>query len=184
MPMLSAGSPEASSRRSRHCGGLRRTAFLHESGRQWTHYPDDEDEYDEDILEFDPHFDHDAKMEIKLNEQGVNFVGNVEGYLALARMFTFLAQAHLYVRMEENPSPDVNTSYGYGPYHMKYFIRDAFIQNKHYLFTSDALQNIDPEYEQELFFWLSDQIGPEFWVEKMKTSNDLNRGTVSLNKCV
>lgn len=164
--MLSAGSPEASSRRSRHCGGLRRPAFLHESGRRWTHYPDDEDEYDEDILEFDPQFNHDAKMEIKLNEQGVNFVGNVEGYLALARMFTFLAQAHMYVRMEENPSPDVNTSYGYGPYHMKYFIRDAFIQNKQYLFTSDALQDVNPEYEQELFFWPSDQIGPDFWVEK------------------
>lgn len=72
----------------------------------------------------------------------------------------------MYVRMEENPSPDVNTSYGYGPYHMKYFIRDAFIQYKQYLFTSGALQNIDLEYEQELFFWLSDQIGPEFWVEK------------------
>lgn len=125
-----------------------------------------DDEYDEDILEFDPHFNHDAKMEVSLNEAGVNFVGNAEGYLALARMFTYLAQTHMSIRMEENPPPDVNTSYGYGPYHMKDFIRDMFIENKQYLFNLGALQDLDPEYEKELFFWLSDQIGPDFWAEK------------------
>lgn len=133
-----------------------------------TQHNDDEHEekYDEDVLEFDPHFDQDAKMEVNLNESGVNFIGNAEGYLALARMFTFLAQTHMYIRMEENPSHDINTSYGYGPYHMTDYIRDAFIQNKQYLFTPGALQNVNPEYEKELFFWLSDQIGPDFWVEK------------------
>ncbi len=112
-------------------------------------YNDDayDEEHDEDILAFDPHFDHDAKMEINLNEAGVNF----EGYLALARMFTFLAQAHMYVRMEETPSPEVNTSYGYGPYHMTDYIRDVFIQNKQYLFTPGVLQDVNPEYEKELF---------------------------------
>lgn len=131
-------------------------------------YNDDtyDEEQDEDILEFDPHFDHDAKMEINLTEAGVNFVGNAEGYLALARMFTFLAQAHMAVRMEENPPPDVNTSYGYGPYHMADFIREDFIQNKQYIFNPGALQDVHPEEHQELCFWLSDQIGPNFWVSE------------------
>lgn len=131
-------------------------------------YNDDEydEEHDEDILEFDPHFDHDAKMEINLNESGVNFVGNAEGYLALARMFTFLAQTHMSIRMEENPPPDVNTSYGYGPYHMTDFIREDFIQNKQYIFNPGALHDVHPEEHQELFFWLSDQIGPDFWVSE------------------
>ena len=126
-------------------------------------YKDDEydEEHDEDILEFNPHFDHDAKTEINLNESGVNFVGNAEGYLALARMFTFLAQAHMSFRMEENPSPDVNTSYGYSPYHMA-----DFIQNKQYIFDSCVLRDVHPEEHQELFFWLSDQIGPDFWVSE------------------
>lgn len=128
-------------------------------------YEEEEEEYDEDRLDFDPYFSHDAKLEVSLNKSGVNFVGNAEGYLALARMFTYLAQTHMSIRMEENPPPDVNTSYGYGPYHMKDFIRDAFIQNKQYLFNPGALQDIDPEYEKELFFWLSDQIGADFWVK-------------------
>ncbi|MDL5376682.1 hypothetical protein ACNOIU_04670 [Exiguobacterium mexicanum] len=76
-----------------------------------TNQHDDEEEYDEDILEFDPRFSHEAKLEVNLNDSGVNFVGNAEGYLALARMFTFLAETHMSIRMEENPSPDINTSY-------------------------------------------------------------------------
>lgn len=132
----------------------------------------DEEEYNEDFLDFDPYFSEDAKMEVSLNKSGVNFVGNAEGYLALARMFTFLAQTHMSVRMEDNPSPDVNTSYGYGPYHMTDYIRDAFIQNKQYLFNPGALHDVDPEYKKELFFWLSDQIGPNFWVKRDEELND------------
>ncbi|OGX79989.1 MULTISPECIES: hypothetical protein [Exiguobacterium] len=129
------------------------------------HSDDEYEAYDEDRLEFDPYFSHEAKMEVSLNAAGVNFVGNAEGYLALARMFTFLAETHMSIRMEENPSPDINTSYGYGPYHMTDYIRDKFIQNKQYVFDPGALHDSHPEHEKELFFWLSDQIGPDFWVE-------------------
>lgn len=116
--------------------------------------------------DFDPHFSKNAKMEIKVNRDGVSFVGNAEGYLSLSRFFTYLAEVHTSIR-EESPQPEeTNTVRGYGAYHFKDYVTEEKIQQGDYIFRSEPISNLESEdHEQDVLFWLSDVTGPDFWLE-------------------
>lgn len=112
---------------------------------------------------FNPFFSEKARMEVNVNKHGVSFVGNLEGYLAMARFFNFLAEVHMSIR-EEIPGPETNTVYGYGPYHFSHYVTKEAIQESNYIFSPGPIKNLRPsEGTQDVLFWLSDKIGPEFW---------------------
>ncbi|MGO1059207.1 hypothetical protein ACTL32_08780 [Planococcus sp. FY231025] len=116
--------------------------------------------------DFDPHFSKNAKMEIKVNRDGVSFVGNAEGYLSLSRFFTYLAEVHTSIR-EESPQPEeTNTVRGYGAYHFRDYVTEEKIQQGDYIFRPGPISNLESEdHEQDVLFWLSDVTGPDFWLE-------------------
>lgn len=118
------------------------------------------------FYDFDPYFSKKAKMEIKIDEAGVSFVGNSEGYLSLSRFFSYLAEVHTSIR-EESPQPEgTNTVQGYGAYHFKDYVREEKIQQGDYAFNPGPISNLKPEnHEQDVLFWLSDVTGPAFWQE-------------------
>lgn len=112
---------------------------------------------------FNPYFSEKGKMEVNVNEHGVSFVGNLEGYLALARFFNYLAEVHMSIR-EESPTPETNTVYGYGPYQFSHYVTKKAIQQANYIFSPGPIKNLKPsEGSQDILFWLSDVIGPDFW---------------------
>lgn len=121
---------------------------------------------EEIFYDFDPYFSKRAKMEVKIDEVGVSFVGNAEGYLSLSRFFTYLAEVHTSIR-EESPQPEgTNTVRGYGAYHFKDYVKEEKIQQGDYVFTLGLISNLEPEnHEKDVLFWLSDTIGPAFWQE-------------------
>jgi len=128
---------------------------------------------EEEYESFDPFFTEDAKLEVRVDECGVNFVGNAEAYLALSRLFTHLAQISNDIRHSKDPLPELNTVKGYGAYHFRDFIREKRIQNEDYLFDAGPLKNNVPKFhDQELLFWISEQIGPAFWLEKSIENDD------------
>ncbi|WP_261384300.1 hypothetical protein [Planococcus sp. CPCC 101016] len=115
--------------------------------------------------DFDPHFSKKAKLEIKVTNEGVSFVGNSEGYLSLSRFFTYLAEVHTLIR-EESPKPETNTVQGYGAYHFKDYVPEKKIQQGDYMFRPGPISSLSTdEHKQDVLFWLSDVTGPEFWLE-------------------
>ncbi|OGX79256.1 MULTISPECIES: hypothetical protein [unclassified Exiguobacterium] len=128
-----------------------------------------EEEYDEEEYDsFDPFFTEEAKLEVRVDNYGVNFVGNAEGYLALSRLFTYLSQISNDIRISEDTLPELNTVKGYGAYHFRDFIKEKRIKNKDYIFEAGPLKQNQPElHDQELLFWISDQIGSKFWLEEL-----------------
>lgn len=122
----------------------------------------------EQNISFDPYFSEKAKMEVKVDKHGVSFVGNAEGYLSLSRFFTYLAEVHLSIREEPHRS-ETNTVQGYGAYHFKDYVAEEKIQQGDYLFRPGPIRELETDnHEQDVLFWLSDVIGPEFWLEKEK----------------
>jgi hypothetical protein len=112
---------------------------------------------------FNPYFSEKAKMEVNVNEHGVSFVGNLEGYLAFARFFNYLAEVHMSIR-EEIPGPETNTIYGYGPYHFSHYVTKKAIHQANFIFSPGPIKKLGPsEGTQDILFWLSDKIGPDFW---------------------
>lgn len=125
---------------------------------------------EEVYYDFDPYFSKRAKMEVKIDEVGVSFVGNAEGYLSLSRFFTYLAEVHTSIREESPQSADTNTVRGYGAYHFKDYVREEKIQQGDYIFNPGPISNLKPEnHEQDVLFWLSDVTGPAFWQEDGET---------------
>lgn len=115
---------------------------------------------------FDPYFSEKAKMEIKVDKDGVSFVGNTEGYLSLSRFFTYLAEVHVSIR-EEPDSPETNTVQGYGAYHFKDYVAEQKIRQGDYVFRPGPIRDLaTKDHKQDVLFWLSDVIGPQFWLEK------------------
>lgn len=133
-------------------------------------YNEEEYEYEdeEEHESFDLFFTEDAKLEVRVDEYGVNFVGNDEGYLALSRLFTYLSQISNYARSIEDTDPESNTVKGDGAYHFRDFIKEKRIKNQDYIFEAGPLKQNQPEHhDQELLFWVSEQIGPKFWLEDL-----------------
>ncbi|MDF1509586.1 hypothetical protein PZE06_15700 [Robertmurraya sp. DFI.2.37] len=115
------------------------------------------------VNSFNPYFSEKAKMEVNVNEQGVSFVGNSEGYLAFARFFNYLAEVHMSIR-EEKPQPETNTVYGYGPYHISHYVTKKAIQQGDFIFSPGPIKKLGTsEATQDILFWLSDKIGSDFW---------------------
>lgn len=118
------------------------------------------------FYDFDPYFSKRAKMEVKIDEAGVSFVGNAEGYLSMSRFFTYLAEVHTSIREESPQSEDANTVRGYGAYHFKDYVRKEKIQQGDFTFSPGPISNLESEnHEQDVLFWLSDETGPAFWEE-------------------
>lgn len=114
---------------------------------------------------FDPYFSEAAKMEIKVSEEGVSFVGNAEGYLSFSRFFTYLAEVHMSIR-EEPPGPETNTVRGYGAYHFRDYVKTDKLQQGDFIFRPGPIRHLErEEHEQDALFWLSDETGPAFWLE-------------------
>ncbi|MGB6406424.1 MAG: hypothetical protein WBF39_03045 [Planococcus donghaensis] len=121
---------------------------------------------EEIFYDFDPYFSKRAKMEVKINEAGVSFVGNAEGYLSMSRFFSYLAEVHTSIREESPQSEDTNTVMGYGAYHFKDYVREEKIQQGDYIFNPGQISNLKSKnHEQDVLFWLSDVTGPAFWQE-------------------
>lgn len=117
-------------------------------------------------FDFDPFFSKKAKMEVKIDEAGISFVGNTEGYLSMSRFFTYLAEVHTSIREESPQSEEVNTVRGYGAYHFKDYIKEEKIKKGDYIFNPGPISNLKSKnHEQDVLFWLSDVTGPAFWKE-------------------
>lgn len=112
---------------------------------------------------FNPYFSDTAKLEINVSEYGVSIVGNAEGYLALSRFCTYLADIHMLIRTKPLKT-DTNTVDGYGGYHFSHYVTKYAIANQNYIFSPGPIKNLaKKDSTQDVLFWISDKIGPEFW---------------------
>lgn len=103
-----------------------------------------------------------ARLEINVNEYGVSFVANVEGYLALARFCTLLAETHAHLREE---APDFQE----GEYHLGDYVGDEAVREKRFIFSAGPLRQLashDPLVTQDILFHVSDAIGADYWKDQ------------------
>lgn len=108
-------------------------------------------------------FNDKAKMEVNVNDNGVSFVGNAEGYRSLADFFTHLAKLHDEIRTEPLDD-DTNSINGYGAYHFTHYIPERAIKESRFIFSPGPLNNnLENKSEMDILFWVSDAIGPDFW---------------------
>lgn len=119
-------------------------------------------------------FSDEAKLEINVNKCGVFIIGNVEGYLALARFCTFLAERHAEIRKEPSDE-DTNTVFGEGGYHLSMEVTAKAINESRYVFSVGPLKDLQPEDPeicvQDVIFHVSDRIGPGFWKGQVESGS-------------
>ncbi|MBE0448895.1 MAG: HEAT repeat domain-containing protein [Actinobacteria bacterium] len=120
----------------------------------------------------DTGFSERAKLEINVNEKGVFIIANVEGYLALARLCTNLAEIHALIRSEPRDE-DTDTIDGTGEYHLSMNITEKAIAEGRFIFSPGSIEPFDPEDPEldvpDVFFCVSDQIGAGFWKGRVKS---------------
>lgn len=102
-------------------------------------------------------FSDTAKLQIDVSKYGVTILGNVEGYLALARFCTYMAEVHSEIRSED---PDFES----GEYHLAMYISAKAIRERRFIFSPGPLKSLQPDdCVQDIFFNVTDKIGPEYW---------------------
>ncbi|QUH27331.1 hypothetical protein HZR23_12685 [Serpentinicella alkaliphila] len=108
---------------------------------------------------------------MNVNREGVAFVANAEGYLALSRFFMYLSEIHMSIR-KKTIDLNVNTVHGYGAYHFSDYVTQYAIYNKNYIFSPGPIENLgDEDTIHDLLFFISDKIGPEFWKDTNESSS-------------
>lgn len=126
-------------------------------------------------------FSDKAKLEINVNKLGVYVVANAEGYLALARWCTQLAELHSGIRAEPQTEDTDTIDAPNQEYHLSMEItRDAITKGR-YIFVSGAVEPYNPDNPEsdvpDVFFCVSDQIGEGFW--KGRTATGMSAEMVS-----
>lgn len=112
----------------------------------------------------DSGFSHRACLEFNVNEGGIAIVGNVEGYLALARVCTLMAELHADLREDKNRKPDRDTVTEWGEYHLHEYITAKAINERRFIFSPGPVQEKATDAcVPDVLFYLADQIGPAFW---------------------
>lgn len=122
-----------------------------------------------DFSNYNVFFSKDAKIEVNINNGGVSVVANAEGYLALARFFCLLSEIHMSIRKDNN-DPGVDTIYGYGAYHFTHYLSTSAIKHGNFLFSPGPLKSFKSNGNiQDVLFWVSDKIGPDFWLTETES---------------
>ncbi len=114
-------------------------------------------------------FSKDAKLEFNVNVGGVAVVGNAEGYLALARFCTQLAERSIELRRSE-PADASDTIRGEGEYHLAEYVAKKAISEGRFVFSPGPLAQYLPidEFDtvQDVLFYVADNVGSKFWLSE------------------
>lgn len=102
-------------------------------------------------------FSNKAKLEFNVSEYGVSVLGNAEGFLALARFCTFMAEVHSVIRAED---PEFES----GEYHLAHYVSAKAIREGRFVFSPGPIKPLQlGEETQDIFFNVSETIGPDYW---------------------